>query len=1397
MHINHHSALPHYNYPLSRHDDKLRHGMHCVAPFEINIHHVIIIKKIINEQMSNTKLPSFILEPLSEHLKKASATDAPERAPVRTGTSRVSVLSSAASLSALQPALDDVAPTTPPSAIGETRFARSTTKDTGASKASVLIKHPSWANKSSTTDDDATTTRPLHAVIAQFQSQSRRTGTSAAQQSTATTETSVLCLSPDSRFVVVAAPGQLDVLDLKTGASCKTFAGLSGEVVHVAVSPSQQYVLAVCKRTKLKRQGTVGSGKGTLTLWSYDTGAQLHVWNIEILNGMAHVAFVGEHQVAVHSVRQSFRIFDLSTNKTVHKKDIAADFVLTALAGSQQLGRLASAECHAENERRGVLSIWHMTENRRVSVETSESTTVLALAFSPSAEHLIGLCSRNTLQEVAIWCADPLSSLAARIISRQATVSTFSLSVCANEQNALVHVNDVMYSVQLHTLAPVRQYYTLSGDDAKSACVTTNMNWLAFTDEKQVNIVPFLTDPPSQIVPFDTVHYDPSLSVSVCLREKQHAVTIVDTSVQEATSDGAVIFPSMVHFDDLASQLTFSPDGAKLAYITVSSKLRVVQLKPAIELALIDIKDASPLALCFLGDSTGIWVGYETAIQQLSLTGEMKLEIAGNFADLEKLLATDDGNYVIAHAGLTVTVLEKGEAGFEVYHELRDRSSVALSDDDSQLLLYTSGAGGLSVLNLESLSAGDALLFASKPETLWHIGKVGEIAFCCSSKGDDNYLHIWRGSSTLTPQGTDAAVVEERFILDEDVAQRLVTTNSRIPALLLDHTTLLDLSMFFYTDACPGWFMELLLTSDPALARQSLKHRPNSIHLPLAAGQEDRTYLSIACATDSSVSKAASAEMLRVILTLPLESFPVLRTRNSLLRVALFIEDIKLVDDVLQKYVLGRNESNLCAEDSRHIPSWRLFNVDIGQTEDLTYSLCELLHKFPDRGIKFLKAFGLLQFDNITEEDFHLHLRCPQNTMMVSGSQTLSSDDGLLKKLKVVEQERLHKKKAKSAKMSDDASEIDAATEETSAVTEDLEGDVSENVKLEEEPVPAVFESDDAIPIRLPQLEDRWQPVQAVNLHYVGFYKAGGMLSNGDSLLAALVRTNEFEAFDNAVAHSLVEHHWKAYAQRSFISKFGVHLLQLALLVAMSLLQSTQFSDRFGSGTGSDTKAAVVLTFLLIIAWSYSVYHEFTQATRDSALFMQRCLGRAVPSTLKLSADYFKDVWNVIDGVQIVLELAFIVTYLSGSRHYIWILSILVYVKWFFILYYLQAFTATATLVRIVIGVTFSVKWFIGILILSILATANAIYILVEPVNDPVNNVAFNDVGNAIFTTFTMLLLNNDYSIGTVVLGNYKTLLYFIFSLSAVFVLIILLNLLIGSSIAALFALKLMPSLQR
>jgi hypothetical protein len=146
---------------------------------------------------------------------------------------------------------------------------------------------------------------------------------------------------------------------------------------------------------------------------------------------------------------------------------------------------------------------------------------------------------------------------------------------------------------------------------------------------------------------------------------------------------------------------------------------------------------------------------------------------------------------------------------------------------------------------------------------------------------------------------------------------------------------------------------------------------------------------------------------------------------------------------------------------------------------------------------------------------------------------------------------------------------------------------------------------------------------------------------------------------------------------------------------------------------------------------------------------------------------------------------------LVGWKHHVVSLAIALFLKWLGLLYFLQAFSSTGPLVRMVFQIIVDMRYFMLILLVAVLASASSFYALLHHArplhsggdhDDDDNGGSpnpFRGAGPTLFFMFKMLLLG-DFDTDLFLLGDYVALLQVLFVSSMMLTLIILLNLLIA-----------------
>ena len=868
--------------------------------------------------------------------------------------------------------------------------------------------------------------------------------------------------------------------------------------------------------------------------------------------------------------------------------------------------------------------------------------------FTSNSEYVIGLADRYLHQEIWVWHVESGCVVARRLLWTGNLRATSSLQVTDDNKYAIVHTNDTIIVLQLSSMIIAKTIRTLHGHPAESVHVTPHGNWIVYLEHKSVNIIPLHYDPVILDLPNPcdlVVSEEPHVAKFVFIDNKAKMCVAIDkrsskmwvfhshikqpsASKQARTLKGGLLdhHPNVITFYGFRGPVAFSRDGSMAAYVTMSHHIKIIQFAPILKTWSFSLNISAIHHIQFGWRGCTLWLTTANALYCYNFHGQLQHCIADDFSRLNQIFCSRKDDFLIVRVNETVTVYTIADHECCVHMHLYDRCAIALSDDGLELLSVVHGTNRVSRLIIASRATDELILFSTKPQTIHHLGRIGKTVYCLSADAFAHvFLHMWR----LEHKNSDVSPVEERYPLPPDV-QALHSPNGQLPSLV-SGSTIFDLSAFLLSDMFPNWYVQLCgpkLFEDIEAAKL-LQHRPRSIYLVMRDEfWKGESYLSMALRQAHNKYRAERMAMIRVILALPVTSLPSLKGCPSLLHAALDLEDLRLIKEVLEKYSQGRLEHNLRVKVPSHAPTWRYNVLDIDPSEEMARCLCDLLDRYPDLGVNFLQTYGLMLMENVNEREFHLRARIKTDELIVSGCDHVSVNDGIMSKLK------------KSAK------------------------EISTKLGVRE---------DDEYPLRLPELEHKGDPIQSIDAQFVGIYKAGGILSNGDTLLSALLRTNDVKAFDNDVARSLVHFHWRAYARKSFFNEFGLYLLELLFLVVISLIDDEHNFSSFPS-IYHENKIASVICFFLIPLVLWSLWREYLQLIRSPKLHFLSCMGKTTPdfSWRRAVRKYSSDPWNLLDLAQTGLLLSYIITYMSGSVDSQWLLSISVYFKWISMFYYLQ-----------------------------------------------------------------------------------------------------------------------------
>ena len=252
-----------------------------------------------------------------------------------------------------------------------------------------------------------------------------------------------------------------------------------------------------------------------------------------------------------------------------------------------------------------------------------------------------------------------------------------------------------------------------------------------------------------------------------------------------------------------------------------------------------------------------------------------------------------------------------------------------------------------------------------------------------------------------------------------------------------------------------------------------------------------------------------------------------------------------------------------------------------------------------------------------------------------------------------------------------------------------------------------------------------------------------------------LLKCDETAVFDNHLVEAAVQFKWESFAQARFLGVMSWYLISLALLTASIFL----VGDAGLSGFAEPREVAAVGVFIVL------------------GLFSLRDTWQEIAKVKRLGfRTYLSGPWHVIQATVNALTILSVVGALLEWNDTRVILAIAIYLKWFELLYFFQAFETTGPLVRMVIQIVVDMRWIIIVIGVALVASACALYVLLHPDDDA---EGFGDPADTLFTIFNMLLLLS-FDTTTFAVGRYAVLVRILFVLSTILVAVVLLNLLIG-----------------
>lgn len=230
------------------------------------------------------------------------------------------------------------------------------------------------------------------------------------------------------------------------------------------------------------------------------------------------------------------------------------------------------------------------------------------------------------------------------------------------------------------------------------------------------------------------------------------------------------------------------------------------------------------------------------------------------------------------------------------------------------------------------------------------------------------------------------------------------------------------------------------------------------------------------------------------------------------------------------------------------------------------------------------------------------------------------------------------------------------------------------------------------------------------------------------------------------------------YGQKLFLFLFGLFIMELLITMFLAL-HSRQASE-----------AGYVLVLLLLGLM-------FLETLR---LISPVWHSRSVSEALLILAKQYSDIWQLLFGVHIVLSIVVVLMWLLELPRIEIVLAFSIYLRWLGMLNYFRAFEGTGPLVRMVVGITHDIRYFILVLLpLVVCATGSAVFILLREKGTTAEIMDYDNYFISLFLSFEMLAFAHIPLIHNASDSQNWPILV-IFLLSLVLVTVVLMNLLIA-----------------
>ena len=264
---------------------------------------------------------------------------------------------------------------------------------------------------------------------------------------------------------------------------------------------------------------------------------------------------------------------------------------------------------------------------------------------------------------------------------------------------------------------------------------------------------------------------------------------------------------------------------------------------------------------------------------------------------------------------------------------------------------------------------------------------------------------------------------------------------------------------------------------------------------------------------------------------------------------------------------------------------------------------------------------------------------------------------------------------------------------------------------------------------------------------------------DGAAFMKTLAETDCIDLFSLQVVRYIIRFCWSYFRQYIVIYLFLPYLCYFFLFVFYATyLHKKQVENEEGAweGFGIASTLSIIALLMFII---YFAYFEFRQILFHKVY-------------------YFVSFWNMMDLVSLLLNTIILIADLSGlpEEELVTLSACAVLIMWLKVFYFGRIFLSTAAMIRMVLEITYDMKFFLMVLLIAIAGFGNCFLILAR-------NYGTEELftGNNYFRAF---IYSYNQALGNFDTSAYedtdKYLLYAIWFMNTIITLIIFLNLLVA-----------------